>query len=150
MSFEEDVKVETYKSLISISVEGFKTLLLINSGAVVAILAYLGQAGRNPEVTKHAWLPLGLFVLGIIASVLAFFGSYTTQFLLYGESVQGRPQRHPMFVKVTAGLALLSALFFAGGAVSSLSVLTKYTPSTPIPIAQPTAQLPATGDANGH
>jgi len=131
MGFEDDFKVETYKSLISISVEGFKTLLLINSGAVVAILAYVGQAGRGPEVAQHAWLPLGLFVAGIMACVFAFFGSYSTQFLLYGESVQGKPQRHPTLVKITAGLALFSALFFACGAFSSLCVLAKYAPSTP-------------------
>ena len=35
---------ETYKSVISISQESFKAPLLLNGGAVVALLAYLGQS----------------------------------------------------------------------------------------------------------
>lgn len=43
MSFNEEHALETYKSLITVSMEGLKTLLLINGGAVVAMLAFLGQ-----------------------------------------------------------------------------------------------------------
>ena len=40
--------LETYKSLISLSTEGFKFCALANGGAAVAILAYLGNvAGKN-------------------------------------------------------------------------------------------------------
>jgi len=46
MSFEEGHALETYKSMLSISVEGLKALLLINGGAVVAMLAYLGQSSQ--------------------------------------------------------------------------------------------------------
>ena len=44
---------ETYRSLISISMEGLKTLLLINGGAVVALLAYLGQSPQGPRLAPH-------------------------------------------------------------------------------------------------
>jgi len=38
---------ETYKSLITISVELLKALALINGGAAVAILAYLGRTRQS-------------------------------------------------------------------------------------------------------
>jgi hypothetical protein len=38
---------ETYKSLITISVELLKALALINAGAAVAILAYLGRTRQS-------------------------------------------------------------------------------------------------------
>jgi hypothetical protein len=66
---------ETYRSLISISIEGLKTLLLINGGAVVALLAYLGQSPQGPRLAPHVWLPLGSFVVGVGFSTLAFAGS---------------------------------------------------------------------------
>lgn len=41
---------ETFKGLIALSIEALKALLLINGGAAVAILAYLGSlASPQPE-----------------------------------------------------------------------------------------------------
>jgi hypothetical protein len=39
--------LETYKSLISLSTEGFKFCALANGGAAVAILAYLGNVAAR-------------------------------------------------------------------------------------------------------
>lgn len=65
MGFSEQHAAETYRSLIAVSVEGFKTLLLINGGAVVAILAYLGQSANGSKVAVHAAWPLGAFVVAL-------------------------------------------------------------------------------------
>jgi hypothetical protein len=47
---------ETFKSLITISVEALKTLALVNGGAAVALLAYLGNlAARTPAVRLPNW-----------------------------------------------------------------------------------------------
>ena len=48
--------VETYKGLINLSIEALKALLLINGGAAVAILAYLGNLASR---TSLAHLPTG-------------------------------------------------------------------------------------------
>jgi hypothetical protein len=83
MSFHEDHTLETYKSMISMSVEGLKTLLLINGGAVVAMLAYLGQASQGQAAAQHARLPLACFITGIIFCFFAFVGSlHNTIFLV--------------------------------------------------------------------
>ena len=44
---------ETYKSMNSISVEVMKSVLLVNGGAVIAVLSYLG-AINNPKITSKA------------------------------------------------------------------------------------------------
>lgn len=141
MTFQDDHKLETYKSMISISVEGFKTLLLINGGAVVAMLAYLGQSARGSEVAPHVRCPLTFFVLGIFAATLSFFGSYITQFQLYNECLTGAAGkvRHMWVVYPTAAVALLSAIFFIIGAFSSVSVLSNHA-VIPDKVAQPLAQ----------
>jgi len=41
---------ETFKGLINLSIEGLKALLLINGGAAVAILAYLGNLAARTSV----------------------------------------------------------------------------------------------------
>ena len=120
---------ETYRSLISISIEGLKTLLLINGGAVVALLAYLGQSPQGPRLAPHVWLPLGSFVVGVGFSTLAFAGSYATQFALYNESVFAsiyKGPRHMTFLWVTAGLVAAGFLCFAIGAFSSVCVLASH------------------------
>ena len=78
---------ETYKSLITISVEALKMVALINGGAAVALLAYLGNftsrsgARRPPNMT---WA-LMCFAIGLFLTVLAFIASYFTQLRLFNE-----------------------------------------------------------------
>jgi hypothetical protein len=78
---------ETYKSLITISVEALKMVALINGGAAVALLAYLGNltshsGGRRPP--NMTWA-LMCFAIGLFFTVLAFISSYFTQLRLYNE-----------------------------------------------------------------
>jgi hypothetical protein len=54
MSFNTDHALETFKSLISISVELLRSLLLLNGGAIVALLAYIGQASNGAVVALGA------------------------------------------------------------------------------------------------
>ena len=73
MNFNEEHAIETYKSMISISVEGMKALQLINGGAVVALLAYLGQVSNRAQLAGQIGCPVFLFVLGLTAGTFAFF-----------------------------------------------------------------------------
>lgn len=130
MAFNEEHAIETYRSLISVSMEGLKTLLLINGGAVVAVLAYLGQSPQGPRLAPHVWWPLGLFVAGVVCCTFAFLGSYATQFALYNETVRPasyKGPRHETFLCITVALVVLSVACFAGGAFSSVWVLSRHT-----------------------
>ena len=126
MTFDEEHALETYKSLISVSMEGLKTLLLVNGGAVVAIVAFLGQSSLGPGLAPHFWWPLGFFVAGVTSCTCAFIGSYFTQFSLYNEQFPGRKYqgpKHMVCLWVTFFLILLSVTCFALGAFSSISAL---------------------------
>jgi hypothetical protein len=43
---------ETYKGLITIFIEALKALALVNGGAAVAILAYLGNVANAPQPVR--------------------------------------------------------------------------------------------------
>jgi ABC-type sugar transport system permease subunit len=80
---------ETYKSLITIAIEVLKTLALVNGGAAVAILAYLGNlTSREParSLPNMTWA-LVSFALGLFLTVLAFIVAYLTQLQLYNEDL---------------------------------------------------------------
>jgi len=105
--------VETLKSLVQISVEGLKLLALLNGGAVVALLAYLGNiAGKS--VAPNMRLPIVLFVVGLCLDGFAFAGSYLTQLWLYNERGS-----HRYFLWSTFALAILSLGFFGAGAYAA-------------------------------
>lgn len=115
MSFNTDHALETYKSLIAISVELLKSLLLLNGGAIVALLAYIGQAASG----------------GLMLSALAFVGSYLTQLSLYNESVHSDEYKgsHGPWLWATFGVGILSLVAFAVGAYSGVMALSSGTTS---------------------
>ncbi len=66
---------ETYKSMLAISAEGIKSLLLINGGAIVAILSFLGSSNDGKSVVQLSTFPLASYALGMTFSVLTFISS---------------------------------------------------------------------------
>jgi len=80
---------ETYKSLITITIEVLKTLALVNGGAAVALLAYLGNlTSREParSLPNMTWA-LVSFAFGLFVTVIAFIVAYLTQLQLYNEDL---------------------------------------------------------------
>lgn len=121
------INVETYKSLIAISVEGFKSLILVNGGAIIAALTYLGQSKNDKLPVGEMTFPLGCFVVGIGFAVFALIFSYVTQFVLYNEvSLEKSGRRHMIFVWISSATVCLSLVAFAVGSFSSLSILEKF------------------------
>jgi hypothetical protein len=119
--------IETYKSMIGISAEALKTLQVLNGGAIVALLAYLGQVPAKPCQVARIAFPLALFVVDLLCGTFGFLFSYFTQFALYNESL-GRSglfgSSHQRWLWATVVVALLSLAGFAWGAFASVSVLT--------------------------
>jgi len=124
MSFEDEHKIETYKSLISISTEAFKALQYLNGGAVLAVLTYLGQI-TSPSASALACikLPIGLFLVGLVAATLVYLTSYATQLTLHNENIGSRSDGHETWLYISIGLCLLSVLAFCAGAFFSLDAL---------------------------
>jgi len=83
--------LETYKSLISLSIEGFKFSALANGGAAVAMLAYLGNIAGKGTPTPDMRCPMAAFLTGLTACGFAMLFAYLTQLKLLNEI--GRPDR---------------------------------------------------------
>jgi hypothetical protein len=85
VTFNDEHAIETYKSLINIGTEGLKVLLLLNGGATMALLGYLGQVSSRSQVAPRAFLPILVFLCGLVAAGLTFFFTHLTQYGLYNE-----------------------------------------------------------------
>ena len=90
MSDITDHTLETYKSLVTLAAQSLKVLQLLNGGAIVALLAYLGQISNRAEVIPSVMCPSILFVIGLVAAVGAHFGAYFTQLARFNKDVSNR------------------------------------------------------------
>ncbi|HEX9916238.1 MAG TPA: hypothetical protein VGB16_00745 [candidate division Zixibacteria bacterium] len=120
MSFNDEHAIETYKSLISISTEALKAFQWLNGGAVVALLAYIGQ---RPELAIPARCALTLFVVGLIAASAAFVTSYLTQLALYNEDIREEKYQgtsHVIWLWATLFIAIVSLACFSLGAFAGV------------------------------
>ncbi|MFM0405307.1 hypothetical protein [Paraburkholderia dipogonis] len=115
--FADDHKIETYKSMISISVEAFKLLALLNGGAVAGIIAAYEKvrAAVDPGSLK---LAICLFVAGLITDGCAFVSSYLTQNVLFNELSGDRiKDSHIVHIKWTFAFVMASLGCFSAGAL---------------------------------
>jgi hypothetical protein len=113
---------ETFKGLIALSIEALKAMLLINGGAAVAILAYLGSlASRSPSVhLPNIKSALMWFAGGVLTAAVDFTFAYFTQLRLYQEERarhSGEPfrERHSLGITIATVLLLAAAAAFALG-----------------------------------
>lgn len=60
------------------SIEGFKTLTLINGGAIIALLTYAGHSAGS-TVAKRLSEAFLAYAVGLILSVLAYLFAYLSQ-----------------------------------------------------------------------
>jgi len=118
-SIQDGHAIETYKSLINISLAGLKLLALLNGGAAVALLAFIGNiSGKNLPVPDLRW-SMAFFLGGLSLCGLAFFLSYLTQFILYQEvmndKIKKQISRHIVWHRLASIIALLSLVAFIIG-----------------------------------
>ena len=114
---------ETYKGLITLSIEGLKMLALVNGGAAVAVLTYLGNlASRSSAPAQLPVIRPALlwYCAGLAATVLGFIVAYLTQLRLYAEEIAlrgvGRTRRrHGIGIALGCALALFATFAFAAG-----------------------------------
>jgi hypothetical protein len=123
----ETLRHETFRSMISVSVEAFKALQYLNGGAMVAMVAYLTRAEKEPALLAHARCPMACFALGLFFGTACFATSYLTQFALFNESFEGRQGvggvNHMVWVYITMAMGVGALLFFIGGVLSAVSAL---------------------------
>jgi len=125
---------ETYKSLITISIEGFKFCALANGGAAVAILAYLGNVAAKSGPVPDMQCAMKGFLAGLAVCGLAMICSYLTQLQLYNETLakrnpddyngirfRGKGIPHAVFLWPAIVCVVLSLAAFSWGAWQGVS-----------------------------
>jgi hypothetical protein len=116
--------LETYRSLLLFGLEALKAMLLLNGGAIVAMLAYLGQVPTRADLARNARLPFTLFVLGIVCAMLALLFAYLTQHALLNEDYDRPPKiRHELWQWCAVGAGVTSLLWFGFGGWAAINAL---------------------------
>lgn len=117
--------IETYKSLIAIGQFSLRFVLMINGGAIVALIAFVGDLGSSTGRLPDVGAALTFFVLGIAVGGAAVVTTYLTQLVLYNEP---RPEISPPFLRshkpwlwATIGFVILSVVFFAIGSFDAIA-----------------------------
>ena len=123
---------ETYKGLVPLSIEAIKMLALVNGGAAVAILAYLGSiAGHAPAAPQPDMVsPLAWFSAGLLTAAITFIVAYHTQLLLYEEETllsEGKSvtRKHQWGIRLGSLLLLFAAVAFGIGCITAASAIKK-------------------------
>ena len=115
---------ETYKSMIAISVSCMKILVLVNGGAAVAVLTYLGNLTAHMTTAPQIYIVPAIlwYCGGLMAAVVAFILSYLVQLQLYSEeralhNGQTVRRKHQWLLWAAIVLCIFSATAFATGCI---------------------------------
>ena len=127
MTFHEQRAIEILKSLVEISISGFRTLALLNGGGAIALVSYLGHANPiRPLPPRYVIFALGGYVFGLFLCGCAYITSHGTQLHLYNETVQylnnvqNIVERHRawlLWARLFVGLSLIAFFIGSGAAV---------------------------------
>lgn len=106
---------ETYRSMITIANEGFKFLALANGGAVVAILAYLGNVTNDGCSAPDMSQAMRAFLAGLVLCGLAMASAYGVQFFRLNKLADGLSTKAGWPLLITFAFSLLSLGAFGCG-----------------------------------
>ena len=111
----KETLAETYKSLVTLAVEAFRYLVLINGGAIVALLAYLGNVAKNGDSAPNLGTPLLLFTVGLVACGVAMAFAYRTQLHIFNDLfLSGKfSTRHKLTLWVAVSSYVISLFSFS-------------------------------------
>lgn len=112
--------------MISVGTEALKALQLINGGAVIAILAYLGELSDGPKLAVASRTSVGCFVFGLATATVAFLFVYFTQFTLLNEffGAKAKVWTHMRWLWLAVIAAVLSVIAFGCGSFLAIRALT--------------------------
>jgi hypothetical protein len=139
LDIKKEHAIETYKALIQMGSAGIKFASILNGGAAVALLSYLGNVAGKGASVPDMRLPMGCYIVGLVFCGLAYIASYFMQLALYNESWQtielpqeksvfdiiqnimkGEQLEHKVLLKISIGLAFSSLFAFAFGSFQAV------------------------------
>lgn len=116
-------RLETYKSMISFSVEGFKYAALLNGGAAAGMVATIDKlhTAMRLDSIKYA---MTCFIGGLCFNGFAIMFAYMTQTALFNESQKVlRKGFHRWPLDISGILFVISMLMFSTGALVAVNGL---------------------------
>ncbi len=118
---------ETYKSLMLYGNNAVKFVLLVNGGAVIALLTFLGNFLKNNQANIDMAWPMGCYLFGIILGGIANMTAYQTQLTLYNEGLGNNPKLdHTKWLYSTFILVTIGIVLFGAGSILALLELQTY------------------------
>ena len=119
---ESEHAIETYRSLIQLGTFAMKFVLVVNGGAVIALLAYLGNIAGAGASAPNLKCPMALFILGVILGGASTCTTYLTQLALYNEDIGDiEPRSHIKWLRASLLLVLASLISFAVGSLVAVA-----------------------------
>lgn len=112
-------KQETYKSLIHYGTSAIKFVFLVNSGAIIALLTFLGNLlGKDILLNSDIKYSFYFFVGGISASGIATAFAYLTQLKLFNE--KNNENNHQCLLYISMFFVFIGIILFSFGSIYAI------------------------------
>lgn len=124
-SAQQALNVEMLRSVITYGQEALKAAILINGGAAVAVLAFIGNIwtkGIAAAAVGSITESLVLFAFGVLAATVGTAGSYFCQYF-YTEDAQ---RRALCFHVLTVVVVVVSYILFGLGAYEAYTAFAEH------------------------
>ncbi|MDK4215887.1 hypothetical protein [Pantoea agglomerans] len=122
-------QIETFKSVITVGANACRAFMIMNGGAAIALLAFLGNIWEKdsaPAASKAIALSLAIFCAGVLASGLCAGLTYFAQ-SAYGNSELAKNKKWALSGQILNVLAcisgLLSLVAFGFGSFSAFEAM---------------------------
>lgn len=131
MSDEGGGWTKSHELATQYAIEGLRALVLVNGGAVVAILTFAGNAGSDRIKPALVANSLAQFAWGLGIALVTMLLAYLAQ----GSATQGWDRRQNVFELTATVLAFVSIGMFGWGAYTAREGFNTASPAKPAPAA---------------
>jgi hypothetical protein len=122
--------LEGFRQVIALGQSTLKSIMLINGGAAVALLAFLGnlitRSGSSTNIVAFAG-SMSMFVVGVFLAAVAYATTYFSQ-LFYGGEKKWQQRTGLTFHVVTSLVGAASLAVFLWGAHTAYNGFIAFAP----------------------
>jgi len=121
---KQSVTREMFRSVVLFGQSALKSIILINGGAAVSMLAFIGNLASKQGLSSQAMTlftqPMLLFAMGVLSGALGTGGTYVTQLFYAQEKIK----LGIVFHCLTIFIVIIAYVFFAVGAFAAAAAVT--------------------------
>ncbi len=122
---QQSTSIEMFRSVIQVGQSALKSIILINGGAAVSMLAFIGNLASKQGLSSQAMTlmtkPMIFFAMGVLSGALGAGGTYVSQFFYFKEKNKAGIAFHV----VTIAVVIMAYVFFALGAFAAKAAFMK-------------------------